>query len=59
MYLDERPTAYLDDIAYFLFDRHDVEISIQTLSRVLAELRYSHKVARKIAAQRNAELRAH
>jgi hypothetical protein len=59
MYLDERPTAYLDDMAYFLFDRHDVEISIQTLSRVLAELRYSHKVARKIAAQRNSELRAH
>jgi hypothetical protein len=50
MYLDKRPTAYLDNIAYFLFDRHNVEILIQTLSRVLAELRYSHKVARKIAA---------
>jgi hypothetical protein len=59
MYLDERPTAYLDDMAYYLFDRHNVEISIQTLSRVLAELRYSYKVAKKIAAQRNTELRAH
>jgi hypothetical protein len=50
MYLDERPTAYLDDMVYYLFDRYDVEISIQTLSRVLVELRYSHKVAKKIAA---------
>jgi hypothetical protein len=51
--------AYLDDMAYYLFDRHNVEISIQTLSRILAEARYSHKVAKKVATQCNTKLRVH
>jgi hypothetical protein len=59
MYLNKRPMAYLDDMAYYLFDRHNVEISIQTLSRILAEARYSHKVAKKVATQYNTKLRVH
>jgi transposase InsO family protein len=46
-------------MAYYLFDRHGVEISVPSLCRVLVEARYSYKVAKKIAAQRNDELRAH
>jgi transposase len=46
-------------MAYHLFDRHGIEISVPSISRILAEARWSWKVAKKIAQQRNAELRAH
>jgi hypothetical protein len=46
-------------MAYYLFDRHGVEISIPSISRLLAEAQWSWKVAKKVAQQRNAELRAY
>jgi hypothetical protein len=37
MYLDEFPTAYFDKIAYYLFDRYRVKVSVPTISRLLKE----------------------
>jgi hypothetical protein len=49
----------LDEMAYYLFDRHDVEVSIPSISRLLTEARWSRKIARKRAMQRNKMLRSH
>jgi transposase len=59
LYLQDRPTAYLDEIAYFLFDSYSVDVSIKTVSRLLKEAEWSRKRAKKEAKQRNEELRAH
>jgi hypothetical protein len=59
MFLEDRPTAYLDEIAFYLFDRYQIEVSESTVSRMLHDLRWSRKKARKIAAQQNEALRAH
>ncbi|KAM0708410.1 hypothetical protein Q7P35_005061 [Cladosporium inversicolor] len=44
LYLADRPTAYCNEIAFYLFDRYQIE---------------SRKKAKKVAAQRNRELQAH
>ena len=59
LYLAERPTAYLDDIAYYLFSRHGVDVSIPTVSRLLQEAQWTLKITKKEAEQRNAALRSH
>jgi transposase len=46
-------------MAYYLFDRHGVDVSIPTISRLLEEAQWTLKAAKKEAAQRNAALRAH
>jgi hypothetical protein len=46
-------------MAYYLFDRYHIEVSVPTMSRLLKESKWSRVVAKKIAQQRNAELRAH
>jgi transposase len=46
-------------MTYYLYDRHSINISIATMSRLLAEYKWSRIVAKKVAAQRNEELRAH
>jgi transposase len=58
-YLSERPSAYLDEMAYFLLDELDVPVSLATVQRTLKRSRWSRKVQRKIAAQRNGVLRNH
>jgi transposase len=59
LYLDDHPTAMLDEMAYYLFDRHDVDISIYSISRLLTKVGWSRKIARKRAMQRNEMLRSH
>jgi transposase len=58
-FLAERPSAYLDEMAYFLMDEFDLVVSLPTIHRALKRSRWSRKVQRKIAAQRNAQLRSH
>jgi hypothetical protein len=36
-------------MAYYLFDRHRVEVSAPTVGRALADARWSFKVAKKVA----------
>ena len=46
-------------MSYYLFDRHDVDVSIPTISRTLAVAKWSRKIAKKRAQQRNNTLRSH
>jgi transposase len=56
-YLLEKPTSFLDEMAVFLSDEFDVEVSISTISRTLASIGWSKKVARQKAKERNKDLR--
>ena len=42
-YLKEKPTAYFDEIIWFIWDECEVEVSEPTLSRVLKEMQWSRK----------------
>ena len=44
VYLNERPSAYLDEIVWFLWDEYDVVVSDSTVSRVIKQLGWSKKV---------------
>jgi hypothetical protein len=46
-------------MAYYLFDRHGVEVGAPTVGRALADARWSFKVAEEVALQRNEVLRSH
>ena len=56
-YLDQRPTAYLDEMACFFFDEFGLEVDITTIWRRLKKVGWSRKKTRKIAQQRNEVLR--
>jgi hypothetical protein len=34
-FLDEKPTAYLDEITFFIWSEYDMDVSESTVSRVL------------------------
>jgi transposase len=59
LYADDHPTASQYEMAYYLFDRHGVNVSIPTVSRALAGAGWSFKIAKKRAEQRNETLRSH
>ena len=42
--LEQRPSAYLDELAYFLFDEYEVEVSEAAIYRTLQTLGWSRKV---------------
>jgi nicotinic acid mononucleotide adenylyltransferase len=48
-YLEEQPCVRRDEMAYYLFDRHSVDISARSVSRFFAECRWSRKVAKEVA----------
>lgn len=45
-YLDERPHAYLDELALAVFDRFGVQITGMTVSNYLNHFRWTRKVAK-------------
>ena len=49
MYLDQRPTSYLDEICWFLYDEFDVLVSESTVSRTLKQMAWNRKMAIRIA----------
>ena len=49
--------AYLDEMAFFLLDEYDVRVDEATVWRALTRLGWSRKKYRKIAKERNQELR--
>ena len=55
--LDQIPWYYQDEIAEFLFDVFDVEVSQSTISQVLKRIKITRKRLKVEAAQRNEELR--
>lgn len=56
-HLLEKPDLYLDEMAEFLYDEFDVLVSTYTISRALQSHGWTKKVARRIAQERNADLR--
>ena len=55
--IEARPSIYLDKIQEKLLTEHGVDISLATISRTLARMRYSKKSLSRRAAERNEELR--
>ena len=58
-YSDERPMAYLNERAYYLFDEFDIAVDEATVWRTLNRLGWSRKTLHRTAAQRNQDLRNH
>lgn len=58
LYLDDNPTAYFDEIQWYLYDEYEKVVSNATLSRVLKELDWTRKKATKKAREANTEARA-
>jgi len=56
-YLEERPMAYLDEMAYFLLDEYGVAVDEVTVWKCLHRLGWSRKIQRKVARERNQTLR--
>jgi transposase len=56
-HLLEKPDLYLDEMAEFLFDEFDVYACTYTIIRALRSHGWTKKVARRIAQERNADLR--
>ena len=58
-YLEERSTAYLDEMRFFIFDAFDILADESTISRELKRLDFSRTKCRRIVAQRCQDLRDH
>lgn len=48
-YLEERPTAYQDEMAWFLWDEFDLTVDESTILRALKQLVWNRKKAVRIA----------
>jgi hypothetical protein len=56
-HLLEKPGLYRDEIAVFLCDEFGVLVAVSSISRALADTKWSKKTIRRIAQERNADLR--
>jgi hypothetical protein len=56
-HLIEKPDLYHDEMALFLLDEFDIEVSTQSIGRILRSKRWTKKKIRRIAKGRNADLR--
>jgi transposase len=57
-YLQDQPTAYLDEVCQVVFDEFEVEASEWTIYRILERNQWSRKITQQRAAQQSALLRA-
>jgi transposase len=56
-FLEDDPTAYLDEMQQFLYDEYELETSIATISRILKDAKWSRKSVQARAAERSEPLR--
>lgn len=56
-YVLDRPTAYLDEIAWFIFDETGISVHPKTIWNVLSRANFSRKASRHVAKERNEQLR--
>ena len=56
-YLNQRPTAYQDEMVWFLFDEFGILVDQSTISRALSRRHWSRKVVKRQAAQPSEALR--
>jgi transposase len=57
-YLEEDPTAYQDEIQEFLLDEYGIEVSRQTVGRVMKKKKLTHKRVERIRPEQDQELRS-
>jgi transposase len=55
--LIQKPELYQDEMAIFLYDEFKAVLTTSTISRALASVGWSKKAARRVAKERNADLR--
>jgi hypothetical protein len=53
----EKPGLFRDEMAVFLYDEFDVLVSVASIGRALASINWTKKATRRIANERNADLR--
>jgi hypothetical protein len=53
----EKPDMYQDEMVVFLWDEFETLVTTFSVSRALASIGWSKKAARRIAQERNADLR--
>jgi hypothetical protein len=58
-HLLRKPSLYLDEMVIFLWDEFETMITTISIRRALASISWSKKVIRKIARERNADIRDH
>jgi hypothetical protein len=56
-HLLEKPELYQDEMAVFLWDEFQVLVTAFSIGRALASIGWSKKAARRVAKERNADLR--
>jgi hypothetical protein len=56
-FLEDQPTAYLDEMQQYLFDSFDIDIATQSIGRYLRLSRWSRKVVKARAAEQSLPLR--
>jgi len=56
-HLIEKPRLYRDEMVVFLYDEFEVLVSVHSIGRALASIKWTKKVIRRIANERNTELR--
>jgi transposase len=56
-HLLEKPELYLEEMVVFLWDEFDVLVSTSSISRALKSICWSKKAARRVAQERNPDLR--
>ena len=57
-FLEEYPTAQLDEICDFLSDEYDIDVTRMTASRVLRKLKVTYKTVRRVHTEQDPYLRA-
>jgi hypothetical protein len=55
-FLEDQPTAYLDEIQDFLYYRFEVSISVSAIYLCLKRQKWSRKVVQRRVAERSREL---
>jgi transposase len=56
-HLIEKPDMFQDEMVIFLWDEFSILVTTSSISRALASIGWSKKIARRLAKQRNADLR--
>jgi transposase len=53
----KKPELYRDEMAVFLYDEFDILVTVSSISRALASIKWSRKATRHVAKKRNTDLR--
>jgi hypothetical protein len=52
-FLEDDPTAYLNEMQQFLYDKYELETSIATISRILKRVKWLRKSVQARTAERS------